>query len=75
MQSTQTALLTFLQLPIAARRTHVCPALQNKALLSIGQFYDSNFTAVFHDGQFKLRNDDTAITGQQDPSTNEVREE
>ena len=69
MQSTHTALLTFPQLLLAARRAHVFPALQNKALLSIGQFCDSNFTAVFCEGQVKLSNEDTTITGQRDPST------
>ena len=69
MQSTHTALLPFPQLPLAARRAHVFPEFQNKALLSIGQFCDSNFTAILHDGQVKLSNDDTTITGQLDPST------
>ena len=69
MHSTHTALLPFPQLPLAARRAHVFPALQNKALLSIGQFCDSNFTAVFHDIQVNLINDYTTITGQRDPST------
>ena len=69
MQSTHTALLPFPQLLLAARRAHVFPALQNKALLSIGQFCDINFTAVFCEGQVKLRNDDTTITGQIYPIT------
>ena len=69
MQSTHTALLPFPQLPLAARRAHVFPAFQIKSLLSIGQFCDSNFTTVFCKGQVKLRNDDTTITGQRDPST------
>ena len=69
MQSTHTALLPFPQLLLVARRAHVLPALQNKALLSIGQFFDINFTAVFSKGQVKLRNDDNTITGQQDRST------
>ena len=38
-------------------------------LCNRGQFYDSNFTAVFRKGQVKLSNDDTTITGQRDPST------
>ena len=69
MQSIHTALLPFPQLPLAARRTHVFPSLQNKALLSLCQFCNSNFTAVFYDGKVKLSNDDTTITGQLDPST------
>ena len=69
MQSTHTDLLPFPQMSLAARCAHVSPELQNKALLSIGQFYDINFTAVFRIGQLKLRNDNTTITGQQDPST------
>ena len=69
MQSTHTTLLPFTQMPLVARRAHVLLALQNKALLSIGQFCDSNFTAVFRKGQVKLRNDDTTITGQREPST------
>ena len=64
-----TKVLPFPQLPLAARRVHVFPSLQNKALLSIVQFCDSNFTAVFHDGQVKLSNDDTTITGQQETIT------
>ena len=47
MQSNHMALLPFPQMTISARRAHVFPALQNKALLSIGQFCDSNFTAFF----------------------------
>ena len=69
MQSTHTALLPFPQLPLAARHARVFPALQNKALLSIDQFCDSNFTAVFCKGQVKLSDDNTTITGQIDPST------
>ena len=69
MNSTHMALLPFTQLPLAVRRTHVLPALKNKSLPSIGQFCDSNFTAAFHDGQVKLSNDDTNITGQRDTST------
>ena len=69
MQSTHTELLPFPQLLLVAQRAHILPALQNKALISIGQFCDSNFTAVFHYGQVNLINDDTTITGQRDPST------
>ena len=69
MQSTHTVLLPFPRLPLAARRAHVFPALQNKALLPIGQLCDSNFTAVFHDSQVQLSNDDTTLTGHRDPST------
>ena len=69
MQSTHTELLSFPQLPLAAQRAHVLLALQNKALLSIGQFCDSNFTAVLRKGQVKLINDDTTITCKIDPST------
>ena len=54
MQSTHTALLPFQQMTLAAQRAHVLLALQNKALLSLGQFYDSNFTAVFLKGQVLL---------------------
>ena len=69
MHSTHTELLPFPQMPLAARRAHVFPEFQNKALISIGQFCDSNFTAVFRKGQVKLINYDTTITGQRDPST------
>ena len=69
MQSTHTALLPFPQLPLAARRAHVLLALQNKALLSICQFCDSNFTAVFRKGQVKLSNEDNTITVKRDSST------
>ena len=56
-------------MPLAACRAHVFPALQNKALLSICQFCDSNFTALFRKGQVKLSNDNTTIPGQRYPST------
>ena len=69
MQSTNTALLPFPQLPLAAQRAHISRELQNKALLSLGQFCDRNFTAVFRNGQVKLSNDGTTITVQRDPST------
>ena len=62
-------MLPLLQLPIAALQAHVFPALQNKALLSIGQFCDSNFTAVFHKGQVQSNRDDITSTGQREPST------
>ena len=73
LQSTHTALLPFPQLPLAARRAHVFPALQNKSLLSICQLCDSNFTPVFHDSQFQLSNYDTTITCQRDPSAKYTR--
>ena len=69
MQSMHTAMLPLPQLPIAAHQDHVFPALQNKALLSIGQFCDIDFTDVFHKGHVKLSRDDITITGQSDPST------
>ena len=69
MKSTHTVLLPFPQMPLAAGRAHVFPALQKKALPSICQFCDIKFTAVFCKGKVKLRNDDTTITGQRDPST------
>ena len=69
MQSTHTALLLFPQMLLSARQAHFFPELQNKALLSIGQFYDSNFTAVFRKVHVKLSNEDTIITGQRDSST------
>ena len=56
-------------MPLVALRAHVFPALQNKAPLSIGQFCDRNFTAVFCKGQVKLSIDDTTITSQRNPST------
>ena len=69
MQSIHMAMLPFPQLPIAACQAHVLPALQNKYLLSIDQFCDSKFNAVFHKYHVLLNRYDITITGQRDPST------
>ncbi len=47
IKATHTALLPLPHLPLAARRAHIFPALRNRALLSIGQFCDSGFEALF----------------------------
>jgi hypothetical protein len=48
IRSTHTALLPFHDLPIEARRAHLFPALQNKALILIGQICDSGFVATLN---------------------------
>jgi hypothetical protein len=55
IQSTHTALLPLPQLPLAARHAHIFPALRNRALLSIGQFCDSGFEAIFTANHVTLR--------------------
>ena len=62
-------MIPFPQLQIAARQDHVFPALQNNALISIGQFCNINFTAVFHKGNLQLSRDGITIPGKRDPST------
>ena len=69
MQSIHTALLPFPHIPLDARQAHVLPALQNKALLSIGQLCNSDFTAVLHKYQVQVSRDDTTITGKRYPRT------
>ena len=60
---THTALLSFPEMPLAARQDHVFPALKYKALLSIGQLCDHVFKAIFDDTMVYLANADTTITG------------
>jgi hypothetical protein len=55
IQATHTALLPLPQLPLAARHAHIFPALRNRALLSIGQFCDSGFEAIFTANHVTLR--------------------
>ena len=69
MQFTRTVMLPIPHLPIATCQARVLPELQNKDLLSIGQFYDSKFTAVFHEYHVQLNRDDITITGLRDPRT------
>ena len=62
-------MLPFTQLLLAACQSHVFPELHNKDLLSICQFWGSNFTAFFHKFHVQLNRDDITITGQRDPIT------
>jgi hypothetical protein len=55
IQASHTALLPLPQLPLAARHAHIFPALRNRALLSIGQFCDSGFEAIFTANHVTLR--------------------
>jgi hypothetical protein len=55
IQSTHTALLPLPQLPLAARHAHIFLALRNRALLSIGQFCDIGFEAIFTANHVTLR--------------------
>ena len=43
MTATHTALLDAPHLPSAVRRVHIFPQMQNKALLSLGQFCDNDY--------------------------------
>ena len=47
MEATHTALLDMPSLPIAARHCHLFPDMANKALLSIAQFCDNGYRAIF----------------------------
>ena len=53
--STHTALLSKQDLPIQARKAHLFPGL-NKALLSIGRFYDHGCQAIFDDKNVLILN-------------------
>ena len=55
-------------MPRAARQAHVFPALQHKALLSIGQLFDYGFRAIFDNTKVHLAKADTTITGTRDLS-------
>ena len=68
INSTHTALLTFLQLHVASRQAHVLPDLHNQALLSIGQFCDHGFQVHFNKTVMHLANSDTTIYGSRKPS-------
>ena len=43
MQASHTALLSATHLPLSVRKAHISPQMQNKALLSLGQFCDNNY--------------------------------
>jgi len=43
MQSSHTALMDAPHLPLAVRKGHIFPIMKNKALLSLGQFYDNGY--------------------------------
>ena len=47
IRASHTALIPFPQLSLSARQAHIFLSLRNKALLSIGQFYDDGFSVVF----------------------------
>ena len=68
MQETHTALLLFPQLSLAARRTNIFPALQNRALISIGQLCDDGFSATFSKDHLALVKQDITINGKHDAS-------
>ena len=60
--------MTFLQLHVATRQLHVLPDLQNRALLSIGQFCDHRFQVHYNKTATHLTNSDTTIHGSIHPS-------
>ena len=60
MVATHTALLPFPQLPLAARKCDVSPALQ-QPLLSLGQFCDAGFTATLNSETVELTKYSSAI--------------
>jgi Reverse transcriptase (RNA-dependent DNA polymerase) len=64
MRSTHTAELDIPELPLAARRVHVVPALKTHSLLSVGQLCDAGCEAHFTSTNVTVTCDDkTVITG------------
>ena len=57
--SSHTDLLPQDTLPIKARHAHIFPDLKNKALLSIGMFYDNGCLAIFDDKKVHIINKNT----------------
>ena len=53
--STHTALIYKQYLPIASRKAHLFPGI-NKALLSIGTFFDHGFQGIFDDTNLLILN-------------------
>ena len=47
MEATHTALLDMSHIPLAARHCHLFPDMRNKALLSIAQFCNNGYRAIF----------------------------
>ena len=66
MHSSHTGLLTFHDLPEAARTTHIFPYMQQQALISVGQLADSGFTYTFNDTSVVITNRTTTINGERD---------
>ena len=64
MQETHTPLLPFTQLSLAARRANIFSALQNRALISIGQLCDDGLSATFRNDHLALVKQDIPITGE-----------
>ena len=68
--STHTALLAIPQLPMAAQRAHIFPALKNKALISIAQLCDHDYVALFNKTSVYILKDDQIIMhGNRHPHT------
>ena len=66
MVATHTSLLPFSQIPLAARKYYVFPALQ-QPLLSLGQFCDTGFTATLTSETVLLTKDvSTTLEGTRD---------
>ena len=66
MHSTQTGLLTFHDLPEAARTIHIFPSMQQRALISVGQLADAGFTSTFNDTSIVITKGTTTINGERD---------
>ena len=72
MTSSHTALLDFPTLPIAVRRAHIFPSMQNKALLSLGQFCDNGYDVALTRTTISINhhhNPSLSLYGQRDTTT------
>ena len=68
MQATHTILLPFPQISLAARNANIFPALQNRALISIGQLYNNGFADNLSKDHLTLVKQNVTITGNRDDS-------
>ena len=62
-RSSHTCLLTTPQIPHAARKAHILPAMNNRALISVGQICDDRFRVNFNEQLVFIRKGKLLLTG------------
>jgi hypothetical protein len=71
MESTHTAFLDIPEFSKAASAAHICPAMENNSLLSVGQLYDEGYSTLFSISEFTIMDSkqNTLMKGSRDSNT------